>query len=127
MILKSGESKKPEEQSFENENKINEMSLVVIQTEKKTDENEIVFLVIPTLDFDNNLSTQLEKTFSFDGKGPLGATLGSVKNSATSKLQAPNKISYVRLGKKDENSDFSKSTLSFRDFKDFSSDSDKTY
>ena len=126
MILKSGESKKPEEQSFQNENKNNEMSLVVIQTEKLTGENEIVFLVIPTLDFDNNLSAELENTFSFDGSGPLGATLSSVKNSATSKLQAPNKISYVRLGKKDENSDFSKSTLSFRNLKDSFSDSDKT-
>ena len=103
------------------------MSLVVIQTEKKTGETEIVFLVIPTLDFDNNLSAQLENTFSFDGSGPLGATLGSVKNSATSKLQTPNKISYVRLGKKNENSDFSKSTLFFRELKDFYSDSDQTY
>ena len=102
----SNKDKKPEEQAFDNENKINEMSLVVIQTE-----NEIVFLVVPTLDFDTNLSTQLENTFA--GHDWLKKLDSSVKSSGTFKLKGPNKISYVRLVKKDENADFSKSILFF--------------
>ena len=77
--------------SFENENQSNELSLAVLQTK-----HEIVFLVLPSSDFDVTLTEQLGKEATQDIK--------DIEFTTT------NKMSYIRLGKKGKNdADFSKS------------------
>ena len=58
IFQKRDESTKALVQSFENESGTYELSLFVMQTKK-----EVVFLVVPTKNYDENLSTQLEKKF----------------------------------------------------------------
>ena len=77
--------------SFENENQSNELSLAVLQTK-----HEIVFLVLPSSDFDVTLTEQLGKEATQD-----------IKDIEFTKTK---KMSYIRLGKKGKNdADFSKS------------------
>ena len=77
--------------SFENENQSNELSLAVLQTK-----HEIVFLVLPSSDFDVTLTEQLGKEATQDIK--------DIEFTTTKKM------SYIRVGKKGKNdADFSKS------------------
>ena len=109
IFQKRDESTKAIVQSFENESGTYELSLFVMQTKK-----EVVFLVVPTKNYDENLSTQLEK--KFPGRDWTQAETfedfqASNKDDGSKPLEF-NKISYLRLGENRKNdSNFSKSSF----------------
>ena len=98
IILQKRDEMDTFEQPFENKKEINELSLVVIQTKKN-----VFLFVVPSENFDENLSAQLVKEFP-------GRNWTETEDYPQKASIEFNKISFIRLGEnRKHDSNFSKS------------------